>query len=85
MLPDGVWDCSLQDVAARLPDSIERVALWGKFLLFLDYYREQNGPKVLWLDGSFVTAKRAPNDVDVVADCTDASVEQTQSAVLDVF
>ena len=82
MLPEGVWDCSLEEVATRMLDSVEREALWRKFLQFLDYYREKNGPKVLWLDGSFVTAKRAPLDVDLVADCIDASAEQTQCAVL---
>lgn len=85
MLPNGVWDCSLEEVAARMLDSVERVALWIKFLQFLDYYREKNGPRVLWMDGSFVTAKRAPNDVDIVADCIDASAEQTQVAILLFF
>lgn len=82
MLPDGVWDCSLGEVAVRFVSSVEREELWGNFQQFLDYYREKNGPNVLWLDGSFVTARRAPRDVDVVADCIDASAEQTQCAVL---
>ena len=70
---------------ARMLDSVERVALWAKSLQFLDYYREKNGANVLWLDGSFVTAKRAPNDIDIVADCIYAGAEQTQVAVLMFF
>ena len=48
------------EVALRFVSSVEREELWGNFQQFLDYYWEKNGPNVLWLDGSFVTAKRAP-------------------------
>lgn len=85
ILPDGIWDCSLEEAAVRFVDSVERRALWDKFEQFLDYYRGKGGPTLLWLDGSFVTAKRAPNDIDIVADCIHASAEQTQVAVLLFF
>lgn len=69
LLPEGLHDATLEEVAAcfgGFQDSDRRPRLWVEFSAF---YREAKASgiiELLLLDGSFVTAKAVPNDIDVV-------------------
>ena len=69
-LPVGVFDCTLEEVRARFGSfqgSDQRPRLFGRLAeLFLAMQRSGLFEALL-LDGSFVTAKLAPNDIDLVA------------------
>jgi len=69
LLPAGVWDCSLENIAEKFCWNEHRRALWNSFLQFIDAeYRPANLAVPLWIDGSFVRSKPIPSDIDVVMD-----------------
>ncbi len=48
-------------------NSVTRPRLWENYLAYLDNFRQKVTPNfVQWLDGSFVTLKENPNDIDLV-------------------
>ncbi len=65
-LPPGIHHCSVAELAARFGSgSEEREAEMGELLHFIEAAKEA-GVRRLMVNGSFVTGKLAPNDVDVV-------------------
>lgn len=68
-LPEGVYDCSLDDAAARFGTfqvSDRRPRLWAKFAEFVADAKTCGLIESLLLDGSYVTAIPEPNDIDIV-------------------
>jgi hypothetical protein len=64
VLPPGIHDAEdWSEVVRRFGDTPERAALIAKLRQGLDNLRDAGCPWVL-LDGSFVTSKPDPNDVD---------------------
>lgn len=69
LLPPGVCDCTLAEIANRFCLNDHRRMLWASFEHFLNAeYRPRGLPPVLWIDGSFSTDKALPSDIDVVTD-----------------
>ena len=65
-LPPGIHRCSITELAARFGQgSNEREVEMSELLKFIDAARAR-GVRRLLVNGSFVTSKLAPNDVDVV-------------------
>lgn len=48
------------------PHSKRRPELWKTFLFIHKWLKEQNVPCSIWVDGSFLTHKDEPGDVDLV-------------------
>jgi len=68
-LPDGIHDCSLSEAEARFASfqtSDRRPRLWVNFLAFLEQVKGAGVVRVMLLDGSFVSAKSDPNDIDLI-------------------
>ena len=68
-LPDGIHDCTLEEATGRLgafQGSDRRPNLWAKFAGFLREVKECGLVEAVLLDGSFVTAKSDPNDIDLI-------------------
>ncbi|HEY4239173.1 MAG TPA: hypothetical protein VGM88_05130 [Kofleriaceae bacterium] len=67
LLPPGIHPATRPEVAGRFGcQNDRRVELWGKLEAFLDFAQTFNLFDATYLDGSFVTDKAAPGDVDVV-------------------
>ena len=69
LLPVGVHDCRLEEIAARFgrfQSSDRRPRLFAALRAFLDEMRTSGLFEALLIDGSFVTAKPAPNDIDLI-------------------
>jgi hypothetical protein len=69
LLPYGIHDCSLQEAAARFAgfqNSDRRPQLWARFIEFMGVANEGRLLQEVLMDGSFVTAKAEPNDIDLV-------------------
>ena len=69
LLPDGVHDCTLDEVQARFgvfQSSDRRPQLWAKFKEFFMQAKASQLVLELLLDGSFLTAKSDPDDIDFV-------------------
>ncbi len=68
-LPEGVYDCTLEEVAARFgrfQRTDRRPQLWARFVEFVREAQEGGTVAAIIIDGSFVTAEPAPNDMDLV-------------------
>lgn len=73
LLPAGVHDCDGDEIHANFCASPAREAIWQAFQGFLRWAETQPGPFTIFVDGSFVTDKAAPSDVDVAVDITGCS------------
>ena len=93
VLPDGIYDCGEELLKTRFvsqfPNSSTRDMICNGFL---DYRGEVNcvvEAAIQWVDGSFVTEKLDPRDVDVITFCdyeyfSTASGNQ-QKAIMDLL
>lgn len=68
LLPPGVWDCTLAEVAERFATNPHRQDLWGGLLRFLENEVLPLGTFPVWIDGSFTRSKPYPEDIDAVVD-----------------
>ena len=78
LLPPGVHDCSLTEIASRFGTNRHRQRLIS---LFSDFHAAELRPQFeepVYVDGSFVTDKEIPNDVDVTLDLSRTSEESTR-------
>lgn len=55
-------------LVASFPKSATRPDLWQNFLWLIDQMRKLGLRCKLWIDGSFVTEKIDPDDIDFIAD-----------------
>lgn len=68
-LPAGVHDCTLDELKGRFGSfqiSDQRPKLFQKFLALVAEAQAARFARCLLIDGSFVTAKPDPNDIDLV-------------------
>ena len=68
-LPEGVYDCTIDEVADRFggfQGSDRRSQLCGKFTEFMRELKACDFVEAVLVDGSFATSKPDPNDIDVV-------------------
>lgn len=67
-LPPGIHECRLDDFRARFAEtSKRRKVIWLVFLKFLDELKKNNmEPSSVILDGSYVTGRRNPGDLDCI-------------------
>ncbi len=73
LLPEGVFDCDLKVLECRFvdrfPDSPTRFDLYHEFVEWISGAAKLLLSATEWIDGSYVTAKEAPKDIDVVTFC----------------
>jgi hypothetical protein len=69
LLPEGIHDCTLAEIEARFgrfQHSDRRPSLWRIFKQFADEIAKVGVVTSVLIDGSFVTAKADPNDIDLI-------------------
>ncbi|MBI5774445.1 MAG: hypothetical protein HZA89_11965 [Verrucomicrobia bacterium] len=69
-LPPGIWDCKLAELRERFgifSGSDQRPRLFARLDDLFQTLQRSGLFETLLVDGSFVTAKPAPNDIDLVA------------------
>jgi len=69
-LPHGIWNCTLAELRERFgtfSGSDHRSRLFARLEDLFQNMKRSGLFEMLLVDGSFVTAKSAPNDVDLVA------------------
>jgi hypothetical protein len=69
LLPEGLHDCTLQEVRqrfARFQRSDRRPRLFARLEQFMAEVKASGIIAFVILDGSFVTADAEPNDIDIV-------------------
>lgn len=70
LLPEGVHDANMDEVIATFCVG-ERQLRANALLEFVAHVRDERIFRAVFFDGSFVTAKRSPQDVDVVLEVHD--------------
>ena len=68
-LPEGIYDCTVDGAAQRFgvfQNSDRRPRLWARLTEFIRQLKECGFVETVIVDGSFVTAKPARSDIDLV-------------------
>jgi hypothetical protein len=68
-LPDGIYDCTPEEMARRFggfQGSDCRPRLWHRFIEFLKEVKTCGLIQELLIDGSFISDKTDPNDIDLI-------------------
>lgn len=73
LLPAGVHDCTIGEVPLTFCQSPARANVWDAFVRFIDWVETMPGPVTVLVDGSFVTDKVMPSDVDVIIDISNCT------------
>lgn len=86
LFPTHLQEATLAEVESffveRIKESVTRKMLWINFLGFIDkFQKELNIPFEIWLDGSFISEKRNPRDIDAVFMIDYQTVEQKKSVL----
>ena len=68
LLPSGVHNCTLSEIVSCFGWNEHRKRLLGDFSKFLKNEIQTMFSEPLFFDGSFVTDKELPDDIDVVLD-----------------
>ena len=69
LLPEGIHECTLAEAEARFgrfQTTDRRPQLWSRFMEFVREAKASGMVEAVLVDGSFVTAQPAPNDIDLV-------------------
>jgi hypothetical protein len=69
MLPAGIHDCSLDELAMTFGQgrsSTRRAELWARFTNYCSWLASMSVFSTIYVDGSFTTAVEEPGDVDIV-------------------
>lgn len=70
VLPPGIHRFTLEELRAVLvdpfPDDTQRLALYRQLEGWINRLRDLKTGAILWIDGSFVTRKFGPHDIDCV-------------------
>lgn len=66
ILPEGIYECSMEEVEQSLVKDGRRRDLWQKLIAFIDWIRPMGIFSNIYIDGSFLTDKFYPNDIDLV-------------------
>ena len=69
LLPEGVYDCTLEEIGVRFgrfQKTDRRVQLFEKLCALVDEERRAGLAIALLIDGSFVSSKPNPGDIDLV-------------------
>lgn len=82
LLPKGVHSCSLDEAREYFATNTHRKKLWEDFLRFLKEIKNKGLTGDLFIDGSFVTDKEEPNDIEVTLDVKNESVDQQKKAII---
>jgi hypothetical protein len=81
LLPSGVHRCSMDEVRQRFCFNPHRSILFEAFEKFINNEIAGKFNFPILADGSYVTDKEKPSDIDVVMDCRRASAEEQALAL----
>ena len=68
LLPDGIHDCTYAEAFTRFAINPAREIIWQNLMTTVEEMHTERLSGDLHLDGSFVTDKPVPEDIDVILD-----------------
>lgn len=69
VLPPGIHEATIEETGAFFGygnPNPRRQELWGNFVAFVDWIKPMKMIQAVYVDGSFITDKENPSDIDVV-------------------
>jgi hypothetical protein len=78
LLPQGIHSCTSGEAEQFLCSNEHRSAIWNGLQEFFAWAATLPKPNAILIDGSYVTDKPTPADVDVVVDISSCSVAEQQ-------
>jgi len=85
ILPRGVYECQFSEAKNLLVRNEKRKSLWDKFEQFLNWIRPMNFFEYVYIDGSYITDKEEPNDIDIVLEINNSFSSEISSVDRKVF
>lgn len=82
LLPSGRHQCTLDEAKDRFAHNDARTVIWGNFVVTLTEMVAAGLSGTLFLDGSYVTDKSIPGDMEVTLDVRAESDEKQGLALL---
>jgi hypothetical protein len=73
LLPEGIHPCTQDEAADFLCTNDHRANIWQGLQGFMEWISHLPPPSGVLVDGSFVTDKPLPSDVDVIIDISNCS------------
>jgi len=66
LLDEGIYECTTEQIAAQFVFTETRKTLWNNFCTFIERANHKRLFCAVYLDGSFVSNKPEPQDIDIV-------------------
>ena len=69
VLPEGIHTCTLEEVVerfGRIQESDRRLQLTARLVRYVNEVRKTGTALAIIIDGSYVTMKAKPNDIDII-------------------
>ena len=82
LLPPGVHECTFPEAKDRFAFNDTRLAIWDNLTIAIEKMQAFALTGTLHLDGSYVTDKAIPGDVDLILDVRNEAQNQQGLAVL---
>ena len=79
LLPEGIHNCTIADMAARLCWTDRRWAMLANFVTCLEVEIRPLVHEPIIVDGSFVTKEKEPNDIDIAIDLISLTSSRRQA------
>jgi len=73
-LPIGIHDCNLAEIESAFVHNLERRKLWTLFQEYLELIKHPD-LNIVYVDGSFITDKTHPKDIDIIIEYPDSATE----------
>lgn len=77
-LPQGIYNCSIEQVKARFCGNQHRVGQFIKLEAYISRLSVFNASFACYLDGSFISDKENPRDIDLVLEVPDKQSSEYQ-------
>jgi hypothetical protein len=71
ILPTGIHDCDLSEIESVFVYNNRRQFIWQSLTSYFSQIKSVSDIDIICIDGSFVTNKEEPNDVDIVVEFSD--------------
>lgn len=68
LLPIGIYECDLTEIAAIFVYNERRKTIWTAFTSYLEQLKSIPEIDVIYIDGSFTTDRELPGDVDIIVE-----------------
>ena len=82
ILPEGIYQCTLEEAQKRFATSEYRANLWCQLIQVIGIMREAGLSGILLIDGSYVTDKTVPGDIDAILDVSNEPLESQAKALI---